>query len=312
MIDFLTAVWPTEIAPFVEIRLIRQGIVTQKFYDPNVVEDLLEMNAQIASADRTGWDVYFGVLPRLRRGGTAVDTLTSPTVLWADIDAKAMAEPPGGYHLETQKREAWYRLTEFIPEPSIIVDSGNGYHGYWLLNHTIDWRTAEAIMRAMAEDLGADHVYDAPRILRVPGTHNHKSDPPTPVRLMRFDRDRVYRPGTFADLRDRGIEIMEPPRPTSVAFDGEAIADPRTGNSSLPDWLEEKITYSGGKGGRSEHCFSTILWLIRHGWSDEAIVDVFIQNPDGVGEKFWEKGGPTSARGMRWLQGSINAAKRIA
>lgn len=304
MIDFLTAVWPVEIAPFVEIRLIRGGIVHQKFYDPNVVEDLLEMNADIAATDQAGWDVYYGVLPRMRRGGTAEDTVAVATVLWTDIDAKSMPD--------TDKQEAWYRLSGFTPAPSIIVDSGGGYHGYWLLNQTIEWRQAEAIMRAIAEEVGGDHVYDAPRILRVPGTHNHKTDPPIPVRLMRFDRERLYRPGAFADLRDRGIEIMEPPRPTSAAFDGEAIASAREGRAKWPEWLDEKIVTSGGKGNRSEHAFSTILWLIRYGLSDEEIVNIFSHNPEGVGEKFWEKGGPAHPRGMRWLRGSINAAKRIA
>ena len=301
--------WPVEIAPFVEIRAIRTGFTPiVRFYDPNAIEDLLEMQADIARMDRDGWNVYYGVLPRLERpeqgrAGSAEITSTAPTVLWADIDAKSMG--PGG------KEEAWYRVSEVTPAPSIVVDSGNGYHAYWLLNQTIDWRTAEAIMRALAEELGADHVYDAPRILRIPGTHNHKNDPPTPVRLMRFDRDRLYRPGSFADWRDRGIEIMEPPKATSAAFDGDAIAD-TSGSGHLPDWLNEKIHTSGGKGNRSEHAFSTILWLIRHGWSDDDIIGAFLANPDGVGEKFWEKGGPTSARGMRWLSGSINAAKRIA
>ncbi len=308
MIDFLTAVWPIEISPFVEIRLIRQGLVDQRYYDPSAVEDLLDMQANIALADQGGWDVYYGVLPRIRRGGTAGDTPGAATVLWADIDAKAMSPYVG----QSGKSEAWHRITEIVPAPSIIVDSGHGYHGYWLLNQAVEWRHAEAIMRAMAEWLGADHVYDAPRILRVPGTHNHKSDPPTPVRLMRFDRERLYRPGAFADWRDTGLEFMEPPRADGTAFDSDPIADMRVGSNRLPDWLEEKITESGGKGNRSEHAFSTILWLIRHGWSDEAIVDVFVHNPAGVGEKFWEKGGAGVPRAMRWLDGTINAAKRIA
>jgi hypothetical protein len=285
------------------------------FYDPNEIEDLLGMQADIARLDRDGWNVYYGVLPRLERpeagrGGTAEITSTAPTVLWVDIDAKSMPEPSGGPHAETQKREAWYRLNEFTPAPSIIVDSGGGFHGYWLLNRSIDWRQAEAIMRAMAGHLGGDHVYDRPRILRIPGTHNHKTDPPIPVRLMRFDRERLYRPGVFADLRDEGLEIMEPARASSPAFTEEG--DGYGGRRPIPGWLVEKIEDSGGKGNRSEHAFSTVLWLLRHGWDDQTIVDTFIAHPGGVGEKYWEKGGPGNPRAMRWLDGTINAAKRVA
>jgi hypothetical protein len=310
MQDFLTAVIPVDIAPFIEIRAIQVGRVVQRYFNPREVEDLLAMQSHIAQADEGGWDVYYGVLPRLRRGGTADDVSAAPTVLWADIDAKAMPVPPGGPHLETQKREAWYRLTEFTPEPSIIVDSGNGYHAYWLLSATVDWRFAEASMRAIAEVLQSDHVYDRPRILRVPGTHNHKNDPPTPVRLMRFNRDRLYRPGAFVDLRDRGIEIMEPPRAaSSAAFDGEAIANVQR-DGKLPDWLTEKIANRGDD--RSEHSFSTALWLLRYGMSPDDVVGVFTDSPDGVGNKFWEKGGPGSSYAMSWLLRTIRKADDIA
>lgn len=308
MNDFLTAVIPVDIAPFIEIRAIRDNRVIQRYFNPRDVEDLLEMQSHIAQADQGGWDVYYGVLPRMERDGRAESVSAAPTVLWADIDAKAMDHGGPAPAPVAQKQEAWYRIAEFVPEPSIIVDSGHGYHAYWLLSATVDWRFAEATMRAIAEQLGADHVYDRPRILRIPGTHNHKDDPPTPVRLMRFNRDRLYRPGAFVDLRDRGIEIMEPPRVASAAFDGETIAR-YDHDRPLPDWLLTKIAERGED--RSEHSFSTVLWLLRYGVDPDGIRTIFIATPEGVGNKFWDKGGPGNMNAERWLNLTIKKAEVI-
>src|SRR5262249_29246108 len=69
-----------------------------------------------------GKQVYFGVLPRLAglepfKSGKK-DDIQSGKAVWVDIDGK---------------HGALERLKEFSPLPSIIVDSGNGYHAYWLV-----------------------------------------------------------------------------------------------------------------------------------------------------------------------------------
>jgi len=74
------------------------------------------------------------------------------------------------------------------PAPSVIVDSGGGYQCYWLLAETVVIRTHvddhAAHVQRCAEDLQkrwvkmdarADQgVHDLRRILRIPGTYNHK------------------------------------------------------------------------------------------------------------------------------------------
>lgn len=86
------------------------------------------------------------------------------------------------------------------PAPSVIVDSGGGLHGYWLLREP--WlldsdearQAAEVVQRAWVQQvIGADpSVHDLVRILRVPGTLNFKYDPPRPVRFLRCDLDQAY------------------------------------------------------------------------------------------------------------------------
>lgn len=86
------------------------------------------------------------------------------------------------------------------PQPSVVVDSGGGIHGYWLLRESWTLETNEAraaaefIQRAWVQQvIDADpSVHDLVRILRVPGTLNFKYDPPRPVRFLTCDLERLY------------------------------------------------------------------------------------------------------------------------
>lgn len=87
-----------------------------------------------------------------------------------------------------------------FPDPSVLIDSGGGLHGYWLLRDT--WaltsddarQAAELVQRLWVQQVvGADpSVHDLTRILRIPGTLNFKYDPPRPVEYVTCDMERVY------------------------------------------------------------------------------------------------------------------------
>ena len=126
-----------------------------------------------------GTDVYVGCVPRLRRSGTK-DALGSSSVLWAECDGEAAARA----------------ALAFTPRPSVVVASGSGgnLHAYWPLSEPLPGRLLEEANLRLVAALGADpQCFDAGRILRPPGTWNHKRRPPTPVALMRFEPARRYR-----------------------------------------------------------------------------------------------------------------------
>lgn len=215
MIDFLQTMWGNGGADlqYGELRVIqphRDNVDPLTRQSPRVIfvplweitdgKAAASVQANIAQWDADGWDVFYGVLPRTRKEGTADATVEDVRVLWVDLDTKLIS-----------RTEAWFLLNEIVPAPTVIVDSGNGYHAYWRLATRVPWRTAEAIMRGLAERLGGDRVYDRPRILRVPGTHNHKGLNPLPVRVLKMDNTRYVSVGALSDFRDRGLEIMEPP-----------------------------------------------------------------------------------------------------
>ena len=239
------------------------------------------------------WDVYFGVLPRLRMRGRAEDCVTETHVLWVDVDAKNT----GG------KGPALQGLAGLLTVPSIIVDSGHGYHGYWLLRDKVPILRAQTAMRGLAREVRGDSVWDAPRIMRLPGTQNHKDDPPLPVRVVFFDLTKRYRLTDFDQyIKDAGRygPASELPYPRDVY--------PNRGPSSndLPDWLSDLIVNGPPSGSdRSAECFKVALWLTRYGWSIEDIEGVFASHPEGIGEKYWEKG----LDAPRWAKLTIHAAR---
>lgn len=204
MRDFLNAIWGDleERQLFGELRLIRKGKVKQTFHE---LSTFAESAAGVANL--AGYDVYFGVMPRTREEGTADAVAPEGDVMWADFDGKAY---PGG------KADAFGALSSVAPVPQIIVDSGNGYHAYWLLDDLHPFAQVQPVMKGIEKEHGSDHCSDAARVLRVPGTHNHKDDILKDVRLVRFDlTGRRHRLSDFSHY----VEMVDthPRRSTSPA-----------------------------------------------------------------------------------------------
>lgn len=129
-------------------------------------------------------DVYLGAALRSRKAGdkTAVGQAWA---LWAEID-------------RPEARQAAEALS-----PSLLVASGSpGHvHAYWALQAPIGVEALEDANRRLAHAIGADPVStDAGRILRPPGSLNHKHQPPRPVTQLAARRRGAHR---LADILDR-------------------------------------------------------------------------------------------------------------
>ena len=120
-----------------------------------------------------------GKLTALRKAANAV----ALKAIWLDIDCNK--EPPKGYR---SKGDGLKALKEFCdatrtPYPTAIVDSGNGFHVYWISDRSIspeEWLLYAEGLDALATKQGLFHdpiTTDAARVLRVPGTSNNKQVP---------------------------------------------------------------------------------------------------------------------------------------
>ena len=160
---------------FIELRWRHADGMRRAFCGVDALADARNALAEHAAAT----DVYVGVLPRARKGGTRADLVQLGQVLWADCDT------PG----------AVVSLLRFKPPPSVVVHSGTDKHrhAYWLLSENVSMDGLEAANRRLAQALGADLACaEAARILRPPSL-NHKHQPPTRVHLESCDSSARYR-----------------------------------------------------------------------------------------------------------------------
>jgi hypothetical protein len=143
-------------------------------------------------------DVYYGVcLYKESLGashrGTAKDASVLPA-LFLDIDVTDRSAHKSS-DLPSSMEEAQQFLAGLPLQPSFTIDSGHGIHAYWLFEEPIDIEKVglDRISRTMKSwneainGLAAEHcwkfdmVCEPARVLRVPGTLNHKTGTPVPV-----------------------------------------------------------------------------------------------------------------------------------
>lgn len=284
MRDFLNWLWGQDRPGYGEIRTIdSHGSVDQVFYA--LPQDITSVVMDATIDDEAGFDVYMGVIPRVREGGKTADVYPYTNTLFFDVDAK---------HHGDSKSEALNAILDFPVPPSVIVDSGHGYHCYIRVDRYVAFEDARKIMKGVGRLIGADPgVNDAARILRLPGTSNHKDGGKVPVRLIRFDTTLIY---PFSDLAE--YEYREPAPRTWTQDSLRQFFD---GLGCGPD-----LDFDPGKGARSEHDYGVVCWMVEHGWDDTEIIDAFMSHPSGVGAKTFSKG----EGGLRYLIRTIEKARR--
>jgi hypothetical protein len=267
---FLQTIWGvTDLAPYWGELRIGGSRFLREFY-----QDIDSLVERALEADSVGMAAYYGVLLRTKASTGADYTVPSTQWLWADIDTKAMT-----------RLEAIERINALQLLPTMLVDSGNGFHAYWKLKHPVAVDDAAEVMKGIADELQSDHVQNPGRILRLPGTHNYKTDPPHEVRLL-WASDKVYRLSLFERFLKPLIYI-----PTNL---------PR-----VLKRFEGNLDEAYPVGSRSEADYRTVLQMIEAGWSDTEIVTAFQQHPNGIGGKYAEKG----KSGDKYLELTIKNAK---
>ena len=289
MREFLDAIFDAKLGhEYVELRVLGRDVPPYQVYESDL--DAIQDHADHWAPKR---DVYYGVLPRGAKQGDGLSIRNTTAVLWGDYDPKVMA-----------KRDLFTVLTKLSPPPQIVVDSGSGYHVYWLLEQEVDFDAARMVMNEIAAQTGGDHVSDKARILRVPGTLNHKTNPPKPVRLLRMDlMHRGYKLSDFSDYFDNRDDGT-----VQSSFE-DTFGEPQRRKGmvprGIPTWLAALIETDPGHGARSEHAFHVAACLAEIGQTDEEIEVIFQANPQGVGAKYAEKGD----RGHQWLMTTLRSVR---
>lgn len=206
----------------------------------NVVEkDDLASHAITLSKDD---DVYFapGLQQSAPPSGKRGDSTTVVAIpgLWMDIDIQ------GTGHASHDYPENFDQALEFVQDipfgpPSLVVKSGGGLHAYWLFKEPWVFESekerAEAAnlltrFQGYIHQLGMEHGWkldntsDLSRLLRLPGTLNHKYDPPTPVKVIYNDGPR-YNPEDIENELPTNIPTPPIPKALYAGYDDQPSAD---------------------------------------------------------------------------------------
>lgn len=171
----------------------------------------------------TSKDIYFGVhpansIPATNRKGEAAQphavrpqlaNIAAINCLFAEFDAK---------DFDGDKDAALEHIEQLEPTASVCIDSGGGYHCYWLLEepwilqNDQDREQARQLQHAWVERVGGDSAAkDLCRVLRLPGTQNTKYKPARSVVMLWADLSALYELTELSKLCADAVEQAAPP-----------------------------------------------------------------------------------------------------
>lgn len=248
-----------------------------------------------------GQDVYVGVSLSAEDRGAGKRYQSDETAgivgLWLDIDVAS--EEHRRENLPPTDDAALGLLASLGPEPSVVVHSGHGLQAWWLFAEPLLYasdadRIAAGLLatrwnltaRVRAAERGwhIDATQDLARILRLPGTTNHKGAP-VPVRLLSITGAR-YDPSDleayFAD--DQALGMLSGRRtytPGDLALSAEAspplglyeaLRDNDAKFASSCDRTRKDLVDQSA----SSYDLSLATLAALAGWADQQIVDLLV------------------------------------
>jgi hypothetical protein len=168
-LDFLAALFKPD--DIIEFRLLPSR--RQEWYR---LEDVADKLPRLLEANNGGENVYFGVNPRPQKGDSTNESIVLAQTIFADFDKCEISNA-----IERVRASG-------LPAPTLTVASGHGLHTYWRLSEpTLDIEAWREIQRDLIALLASDDkVHDPARIMRLPGTMNHK-EPAAPCEVLEVD-----------------------------------------------------------------------------------------------------------------------------
>jgi hypothetical protein len=190
------------------------------------ISDQPKLAATLHQADalnKSGHNIYFAPCLRSEQKGSAEAAALVPA-LWVDIDCD---DDPA------QRTRALEKLYDFKPAPSIMLDSGGGWHSYWLLDSVVKLvddaarQQIASILHGLFAAVGGDEEYakSVASLMRLPDTVNAKPERGGVVAVItEFHPDRRYPLAAFEWL------AVKPSKSNGIA----RVAHSGNGHAPLP------------------------------------------------------------------------------
>jgi hypothetical protein len=230
----------------------------------SVLEQAKQLNQQ-------GYGIYFAPCLRTEKKGNAQSASFVPA-LWIDIDCEN--DPK-------QRDIALSKLRTFDLQPSVIIDSGGGWHGYWLLTNPFiletddDRNTIVNILKGLFQILGGDEGYvkSVASVMRLPSTINTK-----PERNGACVNLTYFEPGRRYDIQQFDWLKVEP---NQNHLGSVSNLD---GQNHLPQRTQNYLSSGSFKGDRNRELFAAACQLRDAGYSqaeaEAQLVERYIADGD--------------------------------
>lgn len=249
---FLYALYGDMPSGYIEVRLLNETTgEIQKLWRTLPLAQLNQDGVgRLQALNEAGYHIYFRVAISDKKRSRKQD-INYATALWFDIDASDSTD--------------FLELHGF--EPHMLVRSGSGYHGYYLLDEPLDVqanrKTMERALSGIARCFGGDgKVKDVTRILRLPGFYNVKpkyGDTPPRCEIVYLDIEPTstgmhFPPYRFDELYDAFAPYAEVEKP-QVKRELPAI----TYSGQIDAYVQKYLDTPIPEGERNSWLFNTAL-----------------------------------------------------
>lgn len=174
-----------------------------------------QLEAAAMDYDAKGWDAYFALATFKTGEARTADNAHSLRCFFLDLDCGPGKDYPTKLTANQALEDFCLRMA--LPTPT-MVDSGRGLHVYWVMDRDLtrdEWLPIALRLKAVCRQHGfatdTNVTADAARVLRVPGTHNHKDRPPSPVTVMHNVGASAHSVEAFVAALG-GVDVVPPPR----------------------------------------------------------------------------------------------------
>ena len=253
---FFSAIFDTEIGAggnlkdnqYIRVFQSKEGSTREPMFFNNV-DDAINY---VSGNKRYGINTYFNLSTTTGAGGTYED-LKTRVVLGFDFDKKDLDDDFN--HVDVINKFNEIRLFYHC-----LVDSGNGYHAYMMLEPTTDIDRVVEVTQNICKRLGSDVKANlTTQILRVPYTFNVK-DPTRQkqVNIMKLYEKETIRRYNIDDLYSRFCENEKDKQRGT----GDKITSHIINNTNIPDCIE-KILLEGSKEGTRYEDLQKIVVTLR-------------------------------------------------
>lgn len=266
-------------------------------------------------------NIYFTVNPVIRPVLSKPKKTDMRGMQWLHVDV----DPRPGEKLESERVRALKLLREFEPKPTVIINSGGGYQGFWMLDMEHETSGDEAKAAEMEAYnlnietmLQGDACHNIDRIMRLPGTINvpgkkkrERGRKAALASVVEVDWARVYPLSAFKAAEKLGAQII-PLSKVDLSADLPQIAldDLPPSVSSRTKMLivngddpDDPIKYPS----RSEVLFAVLCEMVRADVPDDVIAACVMDRDHAISGHVRDQRRP-----MPYLERQIQRAKTEA